>query len=78
MVAASVGVVGWAPAVASADVLENITVAALALSHDGVPTPLAWPAAVFTLVKTLLAVATLAATCIGATRRLWARMRPSR
>ena len=67
-----------APAVASADALENITVAALALSHDGAPTPLAWPAAVFTLVKTLLAVAMLVATCIGATRWLWARMRHSR
>ncbi len=67
-----------APAVASADALENIAVAALALSHDGAPTPLAWPAAVFTLVKTLLAAATLAATCVGATRWLWARMRHSR
>ena len=67
-----------APAVASADALENITVAALALSHDGAPTPLAWPAAVLTLVKTLLAVTTLAAACIGATRWLWGRMRHSR
>ena len=67
-----------APAVASADALENITIAALALSHDGAPSPLAWAAAVFTLVKTLLAVTTLAATAIGATRRLWARIHPSR
>ena len=65
-------------AIALADALENIAIAALALSHDGAPTPLAWPAAVFTLVKTLLAVTTLAATAVGATRWLWARMQPSR
>lgn len=66
-----------AAAVALADALENITVAALALSFDGSPTALAWPAAVFTLAKTLLAVATLAVACVGAARVLWARMRHS-
>ncbi len=62
-------------ALALADALENITIAALALSHDGTPSPLAWLAAVFTLVKTVLFVATLAATCVGGMRWLWIRMR---
>ena len=60
-------------ALALADALENITVAALALSYDGAPSPMAWLAAVFTLVKTVLIVATLAATCVGGTRWLWVR-----
>ena len=62
-------------ALALADALENITIAALALSHDGTPSPLAWLAAVFTLVKTVLGVATLAATCVGGMRRLWVHIR---
>ena len=61
-------------AVALADALENIIVAALVLSHDGTPSPLAWPAAVFTLVKWVLFVATLAAVCVGGLRRLWTRI----
>ena len=65
-------------AVALADALENITVAVLALSHDGTPSPLAWPGAVFTLVKWVLLLATLAATCVGGMRWLWARTRHSR
>lgn len=65
-------------AVALADALENITIAALALSHDGAPSPLAWPAAVFTSVKWVLLVATLAATCVGGMRWLWARTRRPR
>ena len=65
-------------AVALADALENITIAALALIHDGTPSPLAWPAAVFTLVKTVLFVATLAVTCLGGMRWLWAHTRRSR
>ena len=75
---------GWAPlyllplAVASADALENVTVAALVLSHDGAPSPLAWLAAVFTLVKTVLFVITLAVTCVGGMRWLWQRIRPAR
>jgi len=64
-------------ALAFADVLENVTVAVLALSHDGAPSPLAWLAAAFTLVKTILIVATLAAVCAGGTLRLWARIRRS-
>ena len=60
---------------AGADVLENLTVAALALSHAGPPSPLAWLAGGFTLVKTVLIVATLAATGAGAARRLRVRMR---
>ncbi|MYB77639.1 MAG: hypothetical protein F4X83_11225 [Chloroflexi bacterium] len=62
-------------ALALADALENITIAALALSHDGTSSPLAWLAAVFTLVKTVLGVATLAVTCVGGMRRLWVRIR---
>ena len=63
-------------AVALADGLENITIAVLALSHDGAPSPLAWPAAVFTAVKTALFVAALAVTCVGAMR--WIRDRKRR
>ena len=62
-------------AVALADALENITIAALALSYDGASTPLAWLAAVFTLVKTVLFVATLAVTGVGGMRWLWIRIR---
>ena len=65
-------------AVALADALENVTVAALALSYGGAPSPLAWLAAVFTAIKTALVVATLAATCVGGTRRLWVRIWSSR
>ena len=60
-------------AAAVADALENATVAALALSHAGAPSPLAWPAAVFTLAKTALFCAALAAICVGAIR--WLRVR---
>ena len=63
------------PMMAAADVLENATIAALALSHAGVPSPLAWLAAVFTLVKTILIAATVAATGIGTIRWLWVRLR---
>ena len=62
-------------ALAGADVLENLTVAALALGHAGPPSPVAWLAGGFTLVKMVLIVATLAATGAGAARRLWVRMR---
>ena len=60
-------------ALALADVLENVTVAALALSYDGDPSPLAWLAAVFTVTKTLLFVATLAVTGVGGFH--WLRVR---
>ena len=59
-------------AVALADGLENITVAVLALTYDGAPSSLAWLAAVFTLVKTALFVATLAVISVGGMRWMWA------
>ena len=62
-------------ATAAADVLENATVAALALSYAGAPSGLAWLAAAFTLVKALCGYAGLAATCVGAVRWLWRRLR---
>ena len=63
-------------ALASADALENVTVAALALRHDGEPSPSAWLAAVFTLIKTGLLVATLVVLCAGALN--WLRVRMQR
>ena len=63
-------------AMAAADVLENLTVAALALSYAGAASPLAWPATIFTLVKTVLIAATAGATVIGAIR--WLCERPRR
>jgi len=62
-------------ALAAADALENATVAALALGYAGGPSPLAWAAATFTLVKPLLIVAVLAATVVGTVRCLWRRRR---
>ena len=62
-------------AVAAADMLENMTVAGLALSHAGEPTPLTWLAAAFTLVKTVLIAATAAALAVGTIRWLWLRLR---
>ena len=47
----------------------------LPLGHAGPPSPVAWLAAGFTLVKTVLIVATLAGTGAGAARRLRVRMR---
>ena len=64
-------------AVALADALENITVAALALTHDGAPSALAWLAATFTVVKAGLSVATLAVTGVGGMRWMWVRIRRS-
>ncbi|MDE0231246.1 MAG: hypothetical protein OXI56_06335 [bacterium] len=65
-------------ALALADVLENATVAALVLGYGGGTTPLAWLAAVFTLIKTVLAVATLVAVFAGGMRWLRVRMRRPR
>ena len=62
-------------AMAAADMLENMTVAGLALSHAGTLTPLAWLAAGFTLVKTVLIAATAAAVGVGTVRWLWLRIR---
>ena len=58
-------------ATAAADVLENATVAALALGYAGAPSPLVWLAAAFTLVKALSGYAGMAATVVGAVRWLW-------
>ncbi len=63
-------------AVAVADVLENVTIAALALTHADSPSQLAWMAAVFTLLKFVLLMATLAVTGVGGLRWLWRRTRP--
>ena len=60
---------------AAADVLENATVAALALGYAGEPSPLAWLAATFTLIKALFGYAGLAAVCVGGVRWLWIRVR---
>ena len=62
-------------AAAAADALENATVAALALSHAGAPSPVAWLAAAFTLAKTVLFCAALAAACAGGVRWLRVRLR---
>ena len=62
-------------ALAATDVLENLTVASLALGYDGSPSPLAWAAAAFTLAKTALVYATLGAMCIGLAGLLWSRLR---
>ena len=62
-------------AMAAADILENMTVAGLALSHAGAPSPLAWLAAAFTLTKTVLIAASAAALGVGIVRWLWHRLR---
>ncbi|MYK59624.1 MAG: hypothetical protein F4027_13860 [Rhodospirillaceae bacterium] len=60
---------------ASADALENATVAALAPGHTGAPRPLAQLAADFTLVKTVPIAATLRAAVIAAARWPWVHRR---
>ena len=62
-------------ALAAADALENVAVAALALGYAGAPSPLAWRAAAITLVKTVLIAAVMGTTGIGAVRWLWAGWR---
>lgn len=62
-------------ALVSADALENVTIAALALSYAGAPTPFASLAAVFTLLKWLLSADTLSATAAGALNWLRVRIR---
>ena len=57
-------------ALASTDALENVSIAALAWSYDGAPSPLAWAAAAFTSAKSVLIVATLGAAGAGAVRWL--------
>lgn len=63
---------------AIADVLENISIAVLAVSYNGESSRLAWLATAFTLVKTCLIVATLAAVSASGMLWLWARIRQSR
>ncbi len=60
---------------AAADVFENISIALLAWTHDGAPSPWARVAAVFTLLKSWLILATLAAVVGGTIRWLWAARR---
>ena len=56
---------------AAADVFENLSIASLALTYDGAPTSWARVAAVFTLLKSGLLLATLAAALGAAIRWLW-------
>ncbi len=62
-------------ALAVLDILENLTVAALALSYAGSPSPVAWLAGVFTLIKTALVYATLLAVLGAATHWIWIRLK---
>ena len=55
---------------AVADVCENISIALLAATYDGSPSSWTRVAAVFTLLKSVLLLATLAATLVGAIRWL--------
>ncbi len=65
-------------ALAFADVSENVTVASLALSYKGEPSALAWLAAVFTLIKSVLIVATLLVVAVGVLRWLHTRRKDRR
>ena len=56
---------------AVADVVENISIALLAATYDGVPSSWARVAAVFTLLKSVLILAGLLATVYGTIRWLW-------
>ena len=62
---------------AIADVFENISIALLASTYDGAPTSWTRVAAVFTLPKSGLILATLAAAVGGTIRRLWVVRRPA-
>ena len=62
---------------AAADVFENLSIAVLASTYAGAPTSWATVAAVFTLLKSVLILATLAAAVGGVVRRLWAIRRES-
>ena len=57
---------------AVADVFENISIALLAATHDGAPSSWTRVAAAFTLLKSVLILAALAAAIVGAIRWLWA------
>ena len=62
---------------ATADVFENLSIALLASTYDGDPTSWSRMAAVFTLLKSGLILATLAAAVGGAIRWLWVVQRPA-
>ena len=62
---------------AVADVLENLSIALLASTYDGSPSSWSSVAAVFTLLKSVLILATLAAAVGGAIRWLWVIRRES-
>ena len=56
---------------AVADVFENISIALLAATYDGAPSSWTRVAAVFTLLKSVLLLAALAAVVGGVIRWLW-------
>ena len=62
---------------AAADVFENLSIALLASTYDGAPSSWTTLAAVFTLLKSGLILATLAAAVGGVIRRLWVMLRPA-
>ena len=61
---------------AAVDVFENLSIALLASTYDGAPTSWTTVAAIFTLLKSGLILATLAAAVGGAIRWLWVVRRP--
>ena len=62
---------------AAADVFENLAIALLASTYDGAPKSWTRVAAAFTLLKSGLILATLAAAVGGAIRWLWMVRRPA-
>ena len=60
---------------ATADVFENLSITLLASTYDGDPTSWTRVAAAFTLLKSGLILATLAAAVGGVIRRLWVSRR---
>ena len=62
---------------AVADVFENISIALLAATYDGAPSSWTTVAAVFTLLKSVLILAALAAVAGGVIRWLWVVRRPA-
>ena len=57
------------------DLLENVTIAALALGHEDSPPTLVSLATAFTLVKTVLVAAMLAVAFAKVARWVWTRRR---
>ena len=62
---------------AVADAFENISIALLAATYDGTPSPWTMAAAVFTLLKSALILAALTAVAAGVIRWLWVARRPA-